>query len=219
MMQGTASTSATIEESAETALIEGLRTGDEQCYAHLVRQHGPSMLSRARYILQDEDDAHDALQLAFMAVFRNIRSFEQRARLSTWLHTVVSNAALTVHRRRARRARREQPLAVAAEFGSPPERGPECLLIDQQRRHALAAALDSLGAPYRAVIDSALAGHSSAETASRLSLNRSALKSRRFRAFRALRTQLAGANDAASTLARRPGPKRPKAGRDGALVV
>lgn len=193
MMQDTPSTSATIEDAAEATLIAGLRNGDDQCYTRLVRQYGPAMLSRARYILQDEDEAHDAVQLAFLAVFRHIGRFEQRARLSTWLHTVVSNAALSMHRQRARRARREQSLVEAEQVASPPERGPERMLADEQQRHMLAVAVARLGPRDREVLDHVLAGRSSRDAASQLSLSRSAHKSRRFRAFRALRAQVAGA--------------------------
>ena len=190
MMQDTSSTSATIEDAPESALIAGLRSGDDQCYARLMRQYGPSMLSRARYILQNEDDAHDAVQLAFVAVFRHIGRFEQRARLSTWLHSIVSNAALSMQRQRTRRARREQPLVEADQIASPPERGPERLLVDEQQRHMLAVAVARLGPRYREVLDHDLAGLSSHDAASQLSLSRSAHKSRRFRAFRALRDAL-----------------------------
>ncbi|MDP1569362.1 MAG: RNA polymerase sigma factor [Vicinamibacterales bacterium] len=176
---------------AEAALVEGLRRGDDQAYARLLRLYGPSMLARARYLLQNEEDAHDALQLALVSVFRHIGAFEGRAKLPTWLHAVVTNAALTVRRQRHRRTRLEQPLGEGALVPAPAEGSPERQALEGQRRRVLARALDGLAPSYRAVVDGDLAGHSSEDTAVRLSISRSALKSRRFRAFQMLRARMA----------------------------
>ena len=45
----------------------------------------------------------DALQDAFLAAFRSIDRFEGNARISTWLHRIVVNAALMKLRTRRRK--------------------------------------------------------------------------------------------------------------------
>lgn len=79
---------------SEPQLIEGLRRRDEAAFEALVRDHGPRLLSVARRVLRTESDAHDAVQEAFVAVFRNIDRFDGRSRLPTWLHRITVNAAL-----------------------------------------------------------------------------------------------------------------------------
>ena len=72
------------------------------------------MLAVARRLLRSDDDAADAVQEAFVSAFRAINSFEGGARLSTWLHRIVVNAALMKLRTRARR-----PEVVAVDDQQP----------------------------------------------------------------------------------------------------
>src|SRR5205085_3204271 len=86
-------------------LVARLRAGDEAAYETLVREQGGRMLSVARRLLRDEDEARDAVQESFLSAFRSIGSFEGHSRLSTWLHRIVVNTALM--RLRKRKSRRE----------------------------------------------------------------------------------------------------------------
>ena len=52
--------------------------------------------------LRNREDAEDAVQDAVLSAFRNIASFEGRARMSSWLMTIVINSA-RMHVRRNRR--------------------------------------------------------------------------------------------------------------------
>ena len=65
------------------------------------------MLATARRLVRTDEDARDVLQEAFLAAFRAFDSFAGAARLSTWLHRIVVNAALMKLRSRRRRRRRE----------------------------------------------------------------------------------------------------------------
>src|SRR5262249_60721214 len=53
--------------------------------------------------------AEDVLQAVFLKVFRKIASFEQRAKLGTWLYRITTNLAL--NKRRGLAATVEVPLA------------------------------------------------------------------------------------------------------------
>src|SRR5262245_986325 len=97
------SATGTLESPDEAALLEGLRAGDEATYAKLVRSYGGRLLAAARRILANEDDAREAVQDAFLSTFRALDSFAGQARLSTWLHRIVINAALAKLRRRQRK--------------------------------------------------------------------------------------------------------------------
>lgn len=79
----------------------------ERAYEAAVRQYGERLLSVARRLLRNDEDARDTVQDALLSAFRSIDRFEERAQLSTWLHRIVVNAALM--KLRARRRRPEEP--------------------------------------------------------------------------------------------------------------
>ena len=87
----------------DAALLERLRGGEEAAFEELVRAYGGRMLAVARHFLPGEEDARDAVQDAFLSAFRSIGRFEGQARLSTWLHRIVVNAALMKLRTRRRK--------------------------------------------------------------------------------------------------------------------
>ena len=84
-------------------LVARLKAHDEEAFETMVRQYGGRMLATARRLLGNEHDANDAVQQAFISVFKSIATFNGEARLSTWLHRIVVNAALAQMRYRRRR--------------------------------------------------------------------------------------------------------------------
>jgi RNA polymerase sigma-70 factor (ECF subfamily) len=91
------------ERLNDDGLVERLKAHNEEAFETMVRQYGGRMLSTARRLLGNEHDANDALQQAFISVFKSISGFKGEARLSTWLHRIVVNAALAQMRYRRRR--------------------------------------------------------------------------------------------------------------------
>ncbi|MFM9959194.1 MAG: RNA polymerase sigma factor [Phycisphaerales bacterium] len=102
---GDAPIDASVDESA---LIAGLRAGDESAYLRFVSELSPRLLAVARRMMGNDDDASDALQDAFLSAFKNLASFDGRSRLSTWMHRVVVNACLM----KLRKARRRNERAI-----------------------------------------------------------------------------------------------------------
>jgi RNA polymerase sigma-70 factor (ECF subfamily) len=90
-------------DTGEGALLAGLRSGDSAAFEELVRTYGSRLFAVARRMLASEADARDAVQDAFLSVFRALPSFAGESRLSTWLHRIVVNAALMKMRSRRRR--------------------------------------------------------------------------------------------------------------------
>ena len=88
----------------DPAVVQGLRAGDGKVFETLVRTYGGRLLSVARRVLRNEEDARDAVQDAFINAFRHRETFKGDAQISTWLHSIVVNAALMRLRSRSRRA-------------------------------------------------------------------------------------------------------------------
>jgi len=92
-----------LPETEERALVARLKADDDTAYEEVVRRFGPRMLSVARRLLTQEQDAQDAVQDAFLSAFKSIGNFQGDAKLATWLHRIVVNAALMKLRSKRRK--------------------------------------------------------------------------------------------------------------------
>jgi len=181
----------------EAALVAALRAGREDAYEQLVRSYAGRLLAVARRLLGEGEDAHDAVQEAFLSAFRSIDGFQGNARLSTWLHRIVVNAALM--RLRTRRRKPEEPIdALLPGFlpdGHREERRPwqpGAALERREQRQLVRAAIDRLPDSYRTVLllrD--IEELDTAEVAEMLGVSPAVVKTRLHRARQALREILA----------------------------
>ena len=188
--------SAPSGDGDEAALLAALRAGDDGAYRRLVTDYGGRLLAVARRILRNEDDARDALQEAFLQAFRALPRFEGQARISTWLHRIVVNAALM--KIRSKKSRPEEPIEpflptfqedghAMVEFRSW-DGGAEALLERAETRSLVRAAIDRLPPTYRTILllrD--IEELDTTEVAELLGISANAVKIRLHRARQALR--------------------------------
>jgi RNA polymerase sigma-70 factor, ECF subfamily len=90
-------------------LVAAAQTGGGVALERLLAEARPKLLSLAMRVLNDADEAEDAVQDAMIKVWRNLGRFEGRAAFTTWLHRIAVNAALDRLRRRG-----SVPLAAGA---------------------------------------------------------------------------------------------------------
>ena len=98
----------------EARFVERLKRRDADAFEILVQRYSARLIALARQILGEEDLARDAVQDAFLSAFRSIDGFNGDARLSSWLHRIVANAALAKLRTR----RRRPECFLTEEFGT-----------------------------------------------------------------------------------------------------
>jgi len=183
----------------ETALVQGLKDGEEWAFEALVRLFGARMLSTARRLVGNEEDARDVVQSAYLSAFRAIGEFQGSAQLSTWLHRIVVNTGLM--RLRSRRRKPEESIdALLPAFkadghhverfssGSVPA---DQLLEQEETRHIVRGAIEQLPETYRTVlILRDIEELSTQEVAEMLEVTPAAVKVRLHRARQALFTLL-----------------------------
>lgn len=73
------------------ALVALCKQGDTDAFEELVRRHQKKMLNTAFRMTGNYEDACEVVQDAFVAAYKAIQHFEERARFSTWLYTIVLN--------------------------------------------------------------------------------------------------------------------------------
>lgn len=188
-----------LHSDSESLMLERLRAGDAAAFEMLVRLYGGRLLAAARRLLRNEEDAADAVQEAFLAAFKSIDGFQGTARLSTWLHRIVINAALMKVRRSARRPEEaiEDLLPrfdadgcwvdTVQEWGS----GSEELLERRETRMMVRRCIEALPEAYRMIlILRDIEDLDTDEAADILGITPNATKIRLHRARQALRTLL-----------------------------
>jgi len=184
----------------EATLVAQLRAGDESAFEQVVRAYGGRLLAVARRIVGTEEDARDVVQDAFLNAFRSLDRFEGNAKLSTWLHRIVVNAALMKLRTRKRKPEQsiETLLPAFMDDGHHEERfksleEPVDKLMERaENREIVRKQIDALPESYRTVLVLRdIEGLDTEETANVLGLSVNATKIRLHRARQALRTLLA----------------------------
>ena len=190
----------TVDGESELRLVQRLRAGDATALERLMDRYSSRLYRLAFGITRNPRDAEEVMQDVFLTVFRKIESFEQRAKLGTWLYRITTNLAL--NKRRGLAATVEVPLAellptyeadghragdrsflLADWSGSPEEE-----LMAGEGRAALERALALLPEGYRAVLVLRdVDGLSNEATADVLEESVSSVKSRLHRARMALR--------------------------------
>lgn len=93
--------SYTVNTMDEAELIEGCKKGKRAAQSKLYNQYCGAMLNIAMRYCDNQSEAEDALQDAFVSIFKKIVKFEGRheGSLTAWIKTIVVNAALSVNRK------------------------------------------------------------------------------------------------------------------------
>ncbi len=174
-------------EPSDEQVLEAVGRGDDDALGVLYDRFGRLAFRLAFRILRDRALAEDAVQEAFLAVWRSADAYKrERAKPSTWILTVVHRRAVDLVRRE--QSRRSEPLEVAPE----PSVGPvdeDAVLRD--RRAAVQAALTELPGDQRQALELAYyGGLTQSELAERLGVPLGTVKSRMFAGLGRLRELL-----------------------------
>jgi RNA polymerase sigma-70 factor (ECF subfamily) len=98
--------------------------GDREALDTLLDRHVDRVHAICRRIVGHPEDALDATQEALIAVARAIDRFDGRAKFTTWLYRIATNAAIDELRRRRRRPVPSEP---TVEPAAPAASGPDAV--------------------------------------------------------------------------------------------
>lgn len=172
--------------------------GDQQAFEWLMRRYNQRLYRVARAALNNDADAKDALQDAYLAAYHALVHFRGDASLSTWLTRIVLNTCTAQWRRERRR--RSVVQIISMESDSNMVNGiadtgarPDDSLARAQMHAILARKVDALPDTLRAVfVMRSVEELSVADTAEALGISEEAVRTRHFRARSVLREHLEG---------------------------
>lgn len=185
-------------EPTDEFLARRMLGNDVSAFEQLMRRYNRRLFRTARAILQDDAEAEDALQDAYLLAYRSLPAFRGESRLSTWLVRIVANEALGRLRKQTRRTtilpmRSNDGIAPdpAADVEAPAMDRPENVALRRELRRLIEARIDELPDAYRTVfVLRALEELSVEETAASLGIPESTVRTRFFRARGLLRETL-----------------------------
>ena len=182
---------------SDEALVALVARGDEDAIAELYDRVGRIAYGLALRVLRDERLAEDAVQEAFLQVWRSAASFRaERAKASTWVLTLVHRRAVDLVRREERR--QADPLTDESVVGQAPEPTEEAAWLRFERER-VQAALKELPDVQREALELAYyGGFSQSELADRLGVPLGTIKSRMFAGLSRLRELLDDSNQEGS---------------------
>ena len=162
----------------ERELIARLQKRDEAAFEELIRQYEKKVYTLCFRMCGNSEDAEEAAQDAFLALWRGIDRFRQESSLSTWIYRLATNACIDTLRRR-----KKQSGSVSLDD--------EELFVEAQK--LLQEGLSALPEEYRKVlILREIEGLSYTEIAESASIELGTVKSRISRGRSLLRNFLSG---------------------------
>ena len=179
---------------SDEALVALVARSDESALAELYDRCGRVAYGLAFRVLRDDRLAEDAVQEAFMSVWRTAAGFRaERAKASTWVLTLVHRRAVDLVRREERR--RAEPLddtSLEAATGTSAEDS-AWLGFERER---VQGALQKLPDVQREALELAYyGGYSQSELSERLGVPLGTIKSRMFAGLTRMRELLADATE------------------------
>jgi len=181
----------------ESVLVAQAKAGDQNAFTELVNRYERKIYRLAKNITQNDEDAEDVLQDAFLKAYTHLDNFKGDSKFYTWIVRIAVNEALM--RLRKRKTDRSVPLDEPVELGEETvqreiavwEDNPEQQYSQEEWRRILDEAVDSLKPDFLTVfVLRDIEELSTEETAETLGISVPAVKSRLLRARLALRERL-----------------------------
>ena len=181
----------------ESALVARAKEGDAQAFTELVNQYERKIYRLAKHITQNDEDAEDVLQEAFLKAYEHLDNFQGNSKFYTWIVRIAVNEALM--KLRKRKGDRTVPLDEPVDTGEEMvqreiavwEDNPEQHYSREEIQEILDQAIETLKPDFRTVFTLRdIEELSTEETAEALGISIPAVKSRLLRARLALREKL-----------------------------
>lgn len=83
----------------ENDLIDQILGGRQEAYARLVDHYKSYAYTIALKVLNNRPEAEEAAQDGFIKAFHHLKSFNRKARFSTWLYRIIFNTAISYKRK------------------------------------------------------------------------------------------------------------------------
>lgn len=147
-----------LDDTEDRAIVAAIRRGDAAAWSLLAKRYQHRLYSICVRMVGNRDWANDLTQEAFVKVIQGFDTFDEKARLSTWMIRVTMNTCLSALRaRKVRKTARLESVHDNRAPGTVPRdadwepSGHSRVEYDEEHRRLLTA-LDSIDPEQRAIL-------------------------------------------------------------------
>ena len=185
--------------ASDQVLVAKAQSGEPRAFDQLVCRYRERVLKVALRYTNNQADAEDAAQIAFIQAYRGIAHFRSEAAFYSWLYRIAVNAASTLRSSRQKDASVFRSMApVRSDVQEATESlkdfdTPEALALTEEVFEVVLNSIDRLcGEQRAALVMHELEGHTYQEIAEAMACPLGTVRSRMFRAREAMDRSLRG---------------------------
>jgi len=172
---------------SDEEIVVKILSGETRLYEKLMRKYNQQLYRISMSIINDDKEAEDIMQTAYLNAFRQLHNFEQRSSFATWLTRILINESL-LHKKRKQKF--EQTL-MENNYTDHDDNTPLDGLMNKELKLLLERAVNTLPEKYKLVfVMREVQGMSTNETMEALNIGESNVKIRLNRAKDMLRAEL-----------------------------
>ena len=172
---------------SDEEIVKRVVNGEKHLYEKLMRKFNERLYRISMSIINDDKEAEDIMQTAYLNAYRQLSNFKHQSSFSTWLIRILINESL-LHKKR--KVQLEKTLTEHIRIDHQPET-PLDNLMNKELKAILEKAVLTLPEKYRLVfVMREIQGMTTNETMEALEIGESNVKIRLNRAKEMLRTEL-----------------------------
>jgi RNA polymerase sigma-70 factor (ECF subfamily) len=186
-----------VSADEDANLVSLCKKGNVDAFEVLVLKHQKMMINIAYRMIGNYEDACEIVQDAFISAYKGIKNFEEKAKFSTWLYTIVVNLS----KNRLKQIKTQQyyegfsiddpTVTDKSQINADPASGEPSILEKLMRndvQQSIQECINSLNSEFKGVIVLRdIQGFSYDEISDMLKISEGTVKSRLFRARYALK--------------------------------
>ncbi|MBS1530720.1 MAG: RNA polymerase sigma factor [Bacteroidetes bacterium] len=168
-------------------IVERILKGEKYLYENLVRKYNSRMFRISMSIINDDMEAEDIMQTAYINAYQQLATFNQRSSFATWLTRILINESLLHKKKKQRREYIYSEQKIREHHNDTPLKS----LMNKELKNILEKAVLTLPEKYRLVfVMREIEEMSTIETMEVLNIGESNVKIRLTRAKEMLRNEL-----------------------------
>lgn len=137
-------------DEATAELVRAARAGSDEAVETLFRAFEQPLFRYLYRIVNNQQDAEDALQQTFIRAYRGLPAYREQGQFKAWIYRVAHREGLRTIRKRKRRREGEAPTALPEPADPRPVPGEALMAKDRLRR--LEALIQALPEAEREVV-------------------------------------------------------------------